>query len=134
MWQTILNFLLTTVLTGIAGIMITYLFKYLRNKFGDVMKYVPSIVKMVVNYFNANPELKKDVNNILMFFKEQIIKTCPWITEEQIIFIFNSIIGDIAKELGIDIKEFTKLSCLKAKVFNNYTLAMLDGEGKGLFE
>ena len=112
------------IIVSVSGILIPYAFQLLKAKIGadnwdKSTKACAFIKKIIISYFNANPEKVITAQEIYNKFKEEIIKIIPTLTPDEIDFLFKSIIGDITNELKLSDEVFSEMNFLTFKNINN---------------
>lgn len=123
------------IIVSLMGVFTPKIFTYIKNKIGTVafekyLSYAQYAYVNIVSWFKANPQAALTAKEIYEQFVTEITLLIPYVTSAQINDLFYHVVIDIAKELNIDISEFSssKLGIVKlTKV--NYT----DKKNHGLF-
>lgn len=107
-----------TIIVAVSGVLIPYIFQLIKAKIGadnwdKSTKACAFIKKIIISYFNANPDKEATAQEIYNKFKQEIIKIIPTLTSDEIDFLFKSIISDIAEELKLDDIIFSENNFLK---------------------
>lgn len=101
-----------TILIAIFGVFTPKLFAFIKTKIGTnnftkFLSFASYAAVNVANWFKANKGAQITAQEVYNEFVAEITVLCPYVTVAQINNLFYHIVSDLAKELGIDISEFS---------------------------
>lgn len=113
----ILQYVFTTVIIGIVGIVARYAIPALKawveskgaGQWDKVMSYLQTVIDIVINFFKSHPEVQASAESIFTQFCTEFRKVLPWLSEAQLKFVFDSIVDIFADKIGIELEAFSKL-------------------------
>lgn len=92
-------------------------FKYLKSSkpktFSELLVIAQTVVKIVKAYVTANPDVGKEAQFIYDLFVKELLALVPSLTVDEVNALFNSIVAELAKDLGIAITEFSTAKVAK---------------------
>jgi hypothetical protein len=102
-----LNDVMDATITGLVSILLVlipilskHFSDFLREKFDtqhytNLLNKAQSVWYIVEEYFRTNPEVEKSIDAKIKMFENEIIKICPYITDDEISHLRQAVAGQI---------------------------------------
>jgi len=102
------------IILSVLSILIPVGVKYIVDHAGkDKMTKALQISKLakdfIIGYFTVNPTAKKDIEDILVMFKERLLAVLP-LTDDEVTYLWEQISSEIIEALKIEMTDVKKVS------------------------
>ena len=102
------------IILSILGILIPFGIKYAidhigKDKISEALKLANLAKTFIIGYFEINPNAKRDIEDILVMFKERLLAVLP-LTDDEVTYLWGQISAEIIKALNINMTDTKKVS------------------------
>ena len=120
--------ILVKVLVSLASVAAVFLigkaFAYFKSKnpksFSELLVVANSVVKIVSGYLSANPDVAKEAQVVYDLFVKSLISLVPNLTAAEINSLFDAVVAELAKKIGVDITIFASTKVTKITKVTKY--------------